>query len=112
MSFAEVSQILKAFADILVTGASHSSLNGIWLPIVHAYCIILLEVDQNQPVPHMNVNPSRRGRPDHTNNLYCQALFPNPLVPNPQSRGLGLTLKSYGPPPPHPITFEHEGVLW
>ena len=109
MLLCEVSQILKALADILVTGASHSSLNGIWLPIVHAhaYCIILLEVDQNQPVPHMNVNPSRRGRPDHTNNLYCQALFPNPLVPNPQSRGLGLTLKSYGPPPSplHPTTL-------
>ena len=24
----------------------------------------------------------------------CQALVPNPLVPNPQSRGLGLTIKS------------------
>ena len=27
--------------------------------------------------------------------LNCQALVPNPLVPNPQSRGLGLTLKSF-----------------
>ena len=29
----------------------------------------------------------------------CQALVPSPQVPNPQSRGLGLTIKSYGPPP-------------
>jgi len=41
---------------------------------------------------------------------------PKPLSPkpkNPKPRGLGLTLKSHGPPPPHPtttpITFKHEG---
>ena len=39
---------------------------------------------------------------------------PKPLAPKPQKpknlkpRGLGLTLKSHGPPP-HPITFKHEG---
>ena len=41
------------------------------------------------------------------NKLYCQALDPNPKTKN--QRGLGLTLKSYGPPPHHPITFKHEG---
>ena len=37
---------------------------------------------------------------------------PKPLAPKPQNpkpRGLGLTLKSYRPPPPHPITFKHDG---
>ena len=43
---------------------------------------------------------------------------PKPLAQkpkNPKPRGLGLTLKSHGPPPhqptppPHPITFKHEG---
>ena len=46
---------------------------------------------------------------------YCQARprtqpSPNPVKPRSQSvpRGLGLTLKSHGPPtnPPHPITFK------
>ena len=32
---------------------------------------------------------------------YCQALVPNPLVPNPQSRGLGMAIKSYRSPPHH-----------
>ena len=39
--------------------------------------------------------------------FYCQALVPNPLVPNPKPRGLGLTLKCCRPPPT--ITFKHEG---
>ena len=49
--------------------------------------------------------------------IFCQALAPNsspkPLVSKP--KGLGLTLKYYGPPPhhpttqPHPMTFKHEG---
>ena len=33
----------------------------------------------------------------------CQALAPNPLVPNPKPRGLGLTL-NYSRPPPPPTT--------
>ena len=36
----------------------------------------------------------------------CQALAPNPLVPNPKPRGLGLTLNCSRP---SPITFKHEG---
>ena len=41
--------------------------------------------------------------------LNCQSLAPKPK--NLKPRGLGLTLKSYGPPttPPHPITFKHKG---
>ena len=36
--------------------------------------------------------------------------WPQTLSPkNPKPRGLGLTLKSHRPPPPHPITFKHEG---
>ena len=31
---------------------------------------------------------------------------PKPLVSKPKPKGLGLTLKSYGP---HSITFKHEG---
>ena len=38
---------------------------------------------------------------------------PKPLAPkhkNPKPRGLGLTIKSHRPPPPHhPITFKHDG---
>ena len=30
---------------------------------------------------------------------YCQALAPNPKPQTPKPRGLGLTQKSYGPPP-------------
>ena len=38
---------------------------------------------------------------------------PKSKVPKAKPKGLGLTLKSHGPPPPHPpITFKHEGVLW
>ena len=40
---------------------------------------------------------------------------PKSKVPNSRPKGLGLTLKSHGPPhhPPHPpLTFKHEGVLW
>ena len=38
--------------------------------------------------------------------IYCQVFTCcQALVPNPQSRGLGLTLKSYGPPPPPPDNF-------
>ena len=34
---------------------------------------------------------------------YCQALRPKPLVSKPKPKGLGLTLKSHGPPKtPHP----------
>ncbi len=38
-------------------------------------------------------------------------------VPKYRPKGLGLTLKSHGPPlhptpPTPPITFKHEGVLW
>ena len=42
---------------------------------------------------------------------------PKPLAPKPKKnkRGLGLTLKSHGPPPHHPtpppITFKHEGEV-
>ncbi len=32
-------------------------------------------------------------------------------VPKSRPKGLGLTLKSHGPPTPS-ITFKHEGVLW
>ena len=42
---------------------------------------------------------------------------PKSKVPKSRPKGLGLTLKSHGPPtppppPPPPITFKHEGVLW
>ena len=33
---------------------------------------------------------------------------PKPLAPKTQNQGAGLTLESHGPPP-HPITFKHEG---
>ena len=38
---------------------------------------------------------------------------PKSKVPKSRPKGLGLTLKSHGPPtpPPPPITFRHEGVL-
>ena len=46
-----------------------------------------------------------------------QALFvkPESKVPKSRPKGLGLTLKSHGPPTPpthHPLTLKHEGVLW
>ena len=38
---------------------------------------------------------------------------PKSQVPSPKvkAKGLGMTIKSHGPPTP-PITFKHEGVLW
>ena len=34
---------------------------------------------------------------------------PKPLVSKPKPKGLGMTLKSYGPPPQHPKTFRGSG---
>ena len=44
--------------------------------------------------------------------VFLSSPGPKPLSPkpkNPKLRGLGLTLKSHGPPTHPPITFKHEG---
>ena len=47
---------------------------------------------------------------------FMHIVKPESKVPKSRPKGLGLTLKSHGPPPhhptpPHTITFKHEGVL-
>ncbi len=49
----------------------------------------------------------------HDLDIFCQfvqitIVKPESEVPKSRPKGLGLTLKSHGPP----ITFKHEGVLW
>ena len=59
----------------------------------------------SSPVPNPQTSQTPKAQPQ-----------PSQIKSKSVLKGLGLTLKSYGPPttpqpPPHPITFKHEGGL-
>ena len=106
--YSQTTPILRWLPDF-----SHSEMTPKLLPILWLLPNYSLFSDNSQITPSL--------LPDwtHFQTTYSKITprmsspSPKSKVPVPKSRpkGLGLTLKSHGPPTTPPLTFKHEGVL-